>query len=282
MTDKDYPAQHSMDTQWYAVDDCGHVAACYSSESGAIPTNATTDSVDKYVFRSEEDDTYDWTHRHAVLTVDPKYVDVLQGVHRTHYANPLGKDHHAMGAFMILRRLPENLRKIVDQGGEEAIYSDKAIKPTYRILKDGRALVLICAGLQPGFSYHRFAALVHQKGLCVSCASYYSIDSVRLGTTKKDAKPIFYYKHPGANGAPYPYFLSYVPEDAPTIDELPISEEAIVSAKRVRLSGCFKERIFWQPTETHVCELYGDGRDEIFRPEGADFQGLLQSVWGYL
>jgi len=37
MTDINYPAAHSMDTLWYAVDDAGHVAALFTEENGFIP-----------------------------------------------------------------------------------------------------------------------------------------------------------------------------------------------------------------------------------------------------
>lgn len=36
----DYPAAHSMDTQWFAVDQDGHVALFNSSEHGAVPRDA--------------------------------------------------------------------------------------------------------------------------------------------------------------------------------------------------------------------------------------------------
>jgi hypothetical protein len=39
----DYPAAHSMDTTWFAVDKDGHVAAFESSEGGAVPEGALND-----------------------------------------------------------------------------------------------------------------------------------------------------------------------------------------------------------------------------------------------
>jgi hypothetical protein len=36
----DFPAAHSMDTHWFAVDRDGHVACFDSGESGAVPTQA--------------------------------------------------------------------------------------------------------------------------------------------------------------------------------------------------------------------------------------------------
>jgi hypothetical protein len=39
----DYPAAHSMDTTWFAVDKDGHVAAFDSAEGGAVPNEALND-----------------------------------------------------------------------------------------------------------------------------------------------------------------------------------------------------------------------------------------------
>ena len=36
----DFPAAHSMDTSWYAVDKCGHVAVFWSGEDGPVPEAA--------------------------------------------------------------------------------------------------------------------------------------------------------------------------------------------------------------------------------------------------
>jgi hypothetical protein len=42
----DFPAAHSMDTTWFAVDRDGHVAAFESGEAGAVPTEAYLDDLD--------------------------------------------------------------------------------------------------------------------------------------------------------------------------------------------------------------------------------------------
>ena len=42
MTDFDYPAAHSMDTIWYAVDEAGHVAALLTGENGSLPDGAAS------------------------------------------------------------------------------------------------------------------------------------------------------------------------------------------------------------------------------------------------
>lgn len=51
MTDPDYPAAHSMDTIWYAVDDAGHVAALWTGENGSLPLGSRTSSLLEELYR---------------------------------------------------------------------------------------------------------------------------------------------------------------------------------------------------------------------------------------
>lgn len=44
---RDFPAAHSMDTEWFAVDDAGHVAVFDSYEGGAVPEDAAPASVEE-------------------------------------------------------------------------------------------------------------------------------------------------------------------------------------------------------------------------------------------
>src|SRR5262245_39985440 len=48
---QDYPAAHSMDTCWFAVDKDGHVAVFDTGEAGAVPQRAFAD--DPYDVREE-------------------------------------------------------------------------------------------------------------------------------------------------------------------------------------------------------------------------------------
>ncbi len=41
----DFPAAHSMDTTWFAVDELGHVASFESYENGHVPERAEDEDV---------------------------------------------------------------------------------------------------------------------------------------------------------------------------------------------------------------------------------------------
>jgi hypothetical protein len=48
--DTDFPAAHSMDTQWFAVDRDGHVAAFWTGLEGPLPTGSGNDEIDWRAF----------------------------------------------------------------------------------------------------------------------------------------------------------------------------------------------------------------------------------------
>jgi len=85
---KDFPAAHSMDTTWFAVDEEGRVARFESGEAGAVPLAAATGGgaaepsfdvlvldvacvIDRLAAAPPEERTFDGFPRRAVLVVDP-------------------------------------------------------------------------------------------------------------------------------------------------------------------------------------------------------------------
>ena len=62
--DADFPAAHSMDTSWYAVDREGHVAYFWSGEAGAVPVVALVAMRDRPEVRV-------WEHLERLLAIEP-------------------------------------------------------------------------------------------------------------------------------------------------------------------------------------------------------------------
>ncbi len=58
----DYPAAHSMDTYWFAVDEVGHIGMFYSGENGHVPDLAEIDDLAGELWRrlhpNQTDDDY--------------------------------------------------------------------------------------------------------------------------------------------------------------------------------------------------------------------------------
>lgn len=63
----DYPAAHSMDTTWFAIDDEGHVSAFHTGETGHVPDHITGEikyrdllQILQSTLPSVDDDDFDW------------------------------------------------------------------------------------------------------------------------------------------------------------------------------------------------------------------------------
>jgi hypothetical protein len=56
----DFPAAHSMDTSWYAVDPAGHVALFESGENGNAPVRAESHFFLNDLFRARHPDLAEW------------------------------------------------------------------------------------------------------------------------------------------------------------------------------------------------------------------------------
>src|SRR5690348_14803035 len=65
----DYPASHSMDTWWFAVDELGHVAIFDSGEDGHVPRGAEDGAMELMdALEGKKDDSdEDWEDRVARL-----------------------------------------------------------------------------------------------------------------------------------------------------------------------------------------------------------------------
>jgi hypothetical protein len=265
--EKDYPAAHSMDALWFAVDECGHVAACWSSESGAVP------EVSGEIQTEDMDKNQDWNagHRAALNTMHPDHARWLaERFQGTHADREWQRD-----VFMILSNLPDKLQKKIE-AVEQQTEVKNHFKPTFRVMapskgkKDGLTLAMVFSD-QKG-EMRPLLREIHDLGLCQTCTSSWSIKTEFVG---KPSSPVFCYRHPMYNGAPYPYMLAYVPEKIKTIDELGLSKDEIETVSRVKVKGCFANRKFWQPADTHESATYDDGEKPV-RPGGKVHNDLLK------
>ena len=61
----DYPAAHSMDTNWYAVDAAGQVALFESGDTGNFPVGAESHTFLSTLFRARHPDVRDWQRQES-------------------------------------------------------------------------------------------------------------------------------------------------------------------------------------------------------------------------
>lgn len=265
---KDYPAAHSMDTQYFMIDECGHVVACFSNESGAIPHGAITGVLTKEEGDGEEAYWFE-DERGALANVAPSHIGSLIKTFKGHHVD---QRHAFFGQVYLLTKLPEEYKKPMEEG-------DPIKRPLVRIIDKcpgyGKKVILL-ATFDP---IKELNDKVHSEGTCLTCSSAFNLRGVRVGE-KGDYVP--FYDHPSANCNAYPYMLQFVPSDLKKIDELSISEDEKKSLKDGPvMKGCFLKKPFWQPAdEFENCELYGEEYTPI--PLKSDrFKGLLKSMFGY-
>jgi len=263
MAEKDYPAGHSTDSSWYAIDECGHVAACFTSESGALPENA----VEIGSYEEEEGSIAFWNGEcHVVETISSEHVGLLAKTFSGAHRDP---KYGVEGLFYILTGLPGELRPFLLR---------KEGRPTADpiIRMAGKHAIAVDFGL--GAPALAFYEKVHALGLCVACTSAYHLSGSRVG---KKGDPVFSYGHPSANGAAWPYFLQYAPQRVKTLEGLSISkEERKALRKGIVIPGCFRDKIFWQPADDFECTFYSDDTKPI-SVDTEDFKGILRSPFGY-
>lgn len=268
---KDYPAAHSADTLWYAIDECGHVVACYSNESGAIPTGAVMD------LETREED-----NRHALWEEGDRFaLETVASSHVHHLAETFAgkhKDKNYMfgGMLYILSDYPKEI-----DGHLAGIPVAPQTRPIVREIPasketGGKKYYLLMTFDMDGSAYE--AIHRHRLGICIACTTAYTLRASRLGP-KGEAIP--YYDHPSANGNAYPYMLQYVPEKLKTVDELALSEDTKKELKEgPTMKRCFLDKPFWQPYNEVESELYGEEYTPV-EVKDPGFKGLFHSPFGY-
>lgn len=265
---KDYPAAHSMDTQYFMIDECGHVVACFSNESGAIPPGA----VDSIQTKDENDEDAYWfeEERGAIASIAPSHVGYLLKTFKDHHIEP---KYAFFGQIFFLSKLPEEFKLPAEEKG------DPVRRPVVRVIDKvpgyGKKVYLLAHFGELGDLCER----LHKEKLCIACTSAFNVRGVRVGE-KGDYVP--FYDHPSANCHAYPYMLQFVPQDLKKVDELSISEEEKQELRSgPTMKGCFLKKPFWQPTEEFKdCNLYGEEYTAI-STKSEQFKGLLKSIFGY-
>jgi len=287
---KDYPAQHSMDTMWYCTDECGHIAGCWSSESGAIPESATTEIED---YSPSEDEAPRWysSNIYALETCDPKHIEWMLSEFR--YRHQQFDRWFGGGVAFMEKPGPKMLAEIMELMQETKPERPECAGVIHMIGKDMEQPDLFekpkgnpeLVAVMLFDRKHQFIYdFMHAKKLCVACTRHYTF---RTTLVAKD-QPIFCFDHPSHNGAPWPYMLSFVPtkEKLVTIGMLkkiqPMDPKVLRKLTETRIKGCFAKKKFWQPADDFECEFYDDVKESPpVSLQSADFKTMKQDQWGY-
>lgn len=251
MLPEEVPAAHSMDSAWFAVDACGHVATAETGEAGALPGP----------FRPQELD--ETGLRDAIARVVPPgeaVVDLRAQVH---------------GEFDPHRLWGEG-------PGDALVFADEPADLAPLLARTGGRLVASIQGAAAVLPAVQRAALdeLHAAGRCRACSWLWrpldrGRSAARLG--------LYEYEHLTENWIAGPYGVIH-PRHPVKLHQLP--PEVVAVAEWVRFDGlCFAETPLLQPADHVPCAtwtapyLSADGRTvRTQRPEGLDPDDLEQSL----
>ena len=220
----DYPAAHSMDTTWFAVDRDGNVAVFESGEAGAVPTEG-------YV--GEEG----WGLKDTARARLPSTEALLDVDGRARYASKL---HLEANLALDLRYQDRLLLFLADLGPARELLTGA----TFTEAKAAKGTALrFTAGLTPA----AFAAL-HERGLCAGCSLDFGDDEDGLA-----ASGLFSYEHANDNVIAGPYVLLQQPERPAKLADLPPD----VAAAAIAFDGSFAQTPVLNPAELWQCEAWG-------------------------
>ena len=221
MTDSpDYPAAHSMDTTWFAVDSDGRVAAFNSNEAGAVPQGA---------YLGEDVHEVIELIRAAVATQPLQ--NRLDG--RIHFT---GQNH-----FMQPRGLP----LIVFVEREET---------AQQLVRDGARAVPASSGHAVVFDAPSDALpALHERGECLGCFPHLLPDSDQPDDPNFAARGLYFYIHDlTENWLAGPYGQHARPTRPISVDDLP----AAARRKLAKFPGRFEDTPALQPTEIWPSESW--------------------------
>jgi hypothetical protein len=128
--DVDFPAAHSMDTNWYAIDRDGRVAAFWSGESGAVPEQAlnTASPLGRStpgLFEYEHADRFErpWHYEGMILGREPGPRVSGPYIRRKVPAQPIHVDQLPPGVRMIVKAVRFELSFAEEQAIQPAEHS---------------------------------------------------------------------------------------------------------------------------------------------------------------
>jgi hypothetical protein len=224
----DFPAAHSMDTVWFAVDKDGHVGCFWSGEAGAVPVGAATGEQVMAGSQVEQQLLASLPPCDVVFDPQGRTLGPELGGGPSHFDG----DELPCPALMFLESLTCVEQDLQAEGGT-VVGATSGVAVLWRSLS------------RPLFQR------LHEAGLCLGC--FYYVDT--KGSDNLARRGVFYYNHLTDNWIAGPYGRSELPARPIHVDELPPAVRQQV--KRTRFEGlCFTDTPHIQPLEHGNCECW--------------------------
>lgn len=283
----DYPAAHSMDTTWFAVDQDGHVGIFESGENGAVPKQ----------FEMSQDSGYEAVNllwklvKVGVLEFD---WEIIKSNTEEPHVKPLPNKQSAIQINKFVANyapLPQRLLSLLSFGLYHPLLRTKTIPIPFPLQHSGTHIDLVVEinswqallDLQLSAKFHRLQTLdqsvvvlfdelkqadydkLHQNAVCQFCSEvrYHQRFHAAIGCHCYDGD-YEWYKQVG------------IPQEPVQLSELQSNLPEEVSL--LHLPYKFAELTDYQPIETMECVTWGD-MPYYFAP-GLTSKGHIKSVPG--
>jgi hypothetical protein len=233
--DADFPAAHSMDTVWFAVDADGHVGYFTTGEGGAVPVSA------------------DLPEPHDAYEVRDRLEECL----------PSGEARYDLQGFVPPGPRRERRRHQPELSRSQGVLFLKALAPArqQKLLAD-RHLIPACADLAVIFGPlpEDLFRLLHTGRHCLGCFDLSDFDARWEMIAERGVycygHPTYYYGDRAEDAIAGPYGRTMVPHAPVHLDQLPPGLRKVIAGtpfKGLR----FAETVHIQPCELGpvVCEL---------------------------
>jgi len=218
----DFPAAHSMDTCWFAVDSQGHVACFSTGEAGAVPVQSFCgDEAYGLLSRLSEE-----LSPVAMLDLRGRLVPGALGGperHQTHFLP-------GYSTLMFLKSANLIQKELLD-GKAQELPATEGVAIVFKELSE------------------ELARRIHDAGQCLGCFFYFDDHGQQTGSA------IFQYGHLTDNWISGPYGREKCPIEPLHIDDLP--DEFHERIQQMRFANLrFSETPHIQPVEHAPCESW--------------------------
>lgn len=217
---RDYPAAHSMDVTWVAVDKCGHMAVLKSGQEGPVPNKVQ--------------DAFDVLDLSVWGSLDVKAL--LKNGYGKHIRRPCGQHwRYEFGDLYVLRG---------GSAGKSFLLGKMFTKMGEKVVRTGKVDDYLW--IQGSLSEEEHEEL-HRERFCVMCLSGPPTLMERL-----ESMGIFFYEGSVENVAEPQYLRSFAPVEPIVLNEYVergrsfgwnVREEGVVKYD----SFCFKDKPVFQP-----------------------------------
>lgn len=253
--ENDFPAAHSMDTCFFAVDRDGHVAIFDTGEAGAVPNQACSGSA-----------AYELRERLRAIAPRTEVIYSLEGRVCPGRGDAEGERHlpDSTDSWAIIMFLSSTqpVQHLIDQGQCRVVPSTE------------ENCVIFDAGC-PSSLFHQ----LHDERICKGCFHWWGRFDEQEGRLPPAASGIYEYSHLTENWIAGPYGCDQVPAVPLHVDQLPPRFREQVKMMKFE-DLCFGETPHIQPVEHVPCVSWGTSYLDITGKEARPLPGMEDAFDG--